>query len=360
MPRLMAMGAYTTAILSKALAPIPFFAATGLHIWLGVVLGTCVAAGFGALLAFPALRVRGPYLAMVTIAFGWVIFKILQEWVSVTGGDLGLASIPKAQIGPWQLGTQEYYYVVLAMFALALVLQRRIVELPFGMRLRAMKHSEIGIASVGINVYRLKVTVFIVSAAFAGFGGALFAHQQNYVSPDNFQFFSSVFFLLAILFGGAGTLSGHPTCASPSLAVGRSQLSGSLASLGSGGGAGETNSGYGILGSRVLLASLVVQWYGSCPTVLRRRLSSRPERFPASAPPRDDRRRRPAPARIADAAREQPHHMGDAFRRNRAQIGVEIPFLVVPARDDFVGRKVIGEIVLPYDFLDRDRIADLL
>ncbi len=205
---LMAMGAYSTAILSKALAPLPFFAATGLHIWLGIVLGTCVAAAFGALLAFPALRVRGPYLAMVTIAFGWVIFKILQEWVSVTGGDLGLASIPKAQIGPWELSTREYYYVVLAFFALSLVLQRRIVESPFGMRLRAMKHSEIGIASVGINVYRLKVTVFIVSAAFAGFGGALFAHQQNYVSPDNFQFFSSVFFLLAILFGGAGTLSG--------------------------------------------------------------------------------------------------------------------------------------------------------
>jgi branched-chain amino acid transport system permease protein len=205
---LMAMGAYTTALLSKALAPIPFFAATGIHIWIGIVLGTCVAAGLGTLLAFPALRVRGPYLAMVTIAFGWVIFKILQEWVSVTGGDLGLASIPKAQIGPWQLDTREYYYIVLAMFALALVLQRRIVESPFGMRLRAMKHSEIGVASVGINVYRLKVTVFIVSAAFAGFGGALFAHQQNYVSPDNFQFFSSVFFLLAILFGGAGTLSG--------------------------------------------------------------------------------------------------------------------------------------------------------
>ena len=115
---LMAMGAYSTALLSKALAPLPFFAATGLHIWLGIVLGTCVAAAFGALLAFPALRVRGPYLAMVTIAFGWVIFKILQEWVSVTGGDLGLAAIPKAQIGPWELSTREYYYVVLAFFAL--------------------------------------------------------------------------------------------------------------------------------------------------------------------------------------------------------------------------------------------------
>ena len=71
-----------------------------------------------------------------------------------------------------------------------------------------MKHSEIAVASVGVDVYRLKVLVFVISAAFAGFGGTLFAHQQNYISPDNFQFFSSVFFLLAVLFGGAGTMLG--------------------------------------------------------------------------------------------------------------------------------------------------------
>jgi branched-chain amino acid transport system ATP-binding protein/branched-chain amino acid transport system permease protein len=205
---LMAMGAYTTAILTKALAPLPFFAATGLHIWLGVAAGTIIAAACGALLAFPALRVRGPYLAMVTIAFGWVIYKILQEWVAVTGGDLGLASIPKAQIGPYVFETQGFYYVVLALFAAALLLQHRLVMSELGLRIRAMKHSEIAVSSVGINVHRLKVLVFVISAAFAGFGGTLFAHQQNYISPDNFQFFSSVFFLLAVLFGGAGTLSG--------------------------------------------------------------------------------------------------------------------------------------------------------
>jgi branched-chain amino acid transport system ATP-binding protein/branched-chain amino acid transport system permease protein len=205
---LMAMGAYTTAILTKALAPIAFFAATGLHIWLGVIAGTAAAAAFGALLAFPALRVRGPYLAMVTIAFGWVIFKVLQEWVSVTGGDLGLASIPKAQIGPYIFDTQSFYYVVLALFAVALLLQARLVGSQIGLAIRAMKHSEIAVSSVGINVHRLKVLVFVISAAFAGFGGTLFAHQQNYISPDNFQFFSSVFFLLAVLFGGAGTLLG--------------------------------------------------------------------------------------------------------------------------------------------------------
>jgi branched-chain amino acid transport system ATP-binding protein/branched-chain amino acid transport system permease protein len=71
-----------------------------------------------------------------------------------------------------------------------------------------MKYSEIGVASIGVNVYHVKVAVFTLSAAFAGLGGALFAHQQNYISPDNFQFFSSVFFLLAVLFGGAGTLLG--------------------------------------------------------------------------------------------------------------------------------------------------------
>ena len=145
---------------------------------------------------------------MVTIAFGWVIFKILQEWVSVTGGDLGIGSIPKVRVGPWMLQTNQFYYVVLALFVLALVFQYRLVHSPFGMRLRAMKHSELGVASVGVDVYRLKVLVFIVSAAFAGFGGTLFAHQQNYISPDNFQFFSSVFFLLAVLFGGAGTQMG--------------------------------------------------------------------------------------------------------------------------------------------------------
>ena len=205
---LMAMGAYTTAILTKALAPIAFFAATGLHIWLGVIAGTAAAAAFGALLAFPALRVRGPYLAMVTIAFGWVIFKVLQEWVSVTGGDLGLASIPKAQIGPYIFDTQSFYYVALALFAVALLLQQQLVGSQIGLAIRAMKHSEIAVSSVGINVHRLKVLVFVISAAFAGFGGTLFAHQQNYISPDNFQFFSSVFFLLAVLFGGAGTLLG--------------------------------------------------------------------------------------------------------------------------------------------------------
>src|SRR6185312_13306254 len=130
--------------------------------------------------------------AMVTIAFGWVVWKILQEWVGVTGGDLGISAIPKPQIATFRLETQHFYYVVLAFFLAALLLQYRLIESRFGMRVRAIKHSEIAVASVGVDVYRLKIVVFVISAAFAGFGGTLFAHQQNYISPDNFQFFSSV------------------------------------------------------------------------------------------------------------------------------------------------------------------------
>jgi branched-chain amino acid transport system permease protein len=205
---LMAMGAYVSTIVSRALFSLPFFAASGLHVWIGLIVGTTVGAATGAALAYPALRVRGPYLAMVTVAFGWVVWKILQEWVSVTGGDLGIASIPKPQIGAWVLDTRHFYYIVLLLFIVSLGLQHWLMSSPIGLRIRAVKHSEIGLSSVGVDVYRLKVWMFIISAAFAGCAGALFAIQQNYVSPDNFQFFSSVFLLLAILFGGPGTFLG--------------------------------------------------------------------------------------------------------------------------------------------------------
>lgn len=205
---LFAMGAYTSALVSKKLAAIGFLGGMGLHIWIGMIAGILMASLFGAVLAYPSLRVRGPYLAMVTVAFGWVIWKILLEWVSVTGGELGITSIPKARFGSFILDTPRFYYLAMALAIGALLLQRNLVQSAFGRKMQAIKFSELAAASVGIDVHRSKVAVFILSAAFAGLGGALFAHQQNFINPDNFNFFDSVFFLLAILFGGAGTLLG--------------------------------------------------------------------------------------------------------------------------------------------------------
>ena len=108
---------------------------------------------------------------MVTIAFGWVVWKILQEWVSVTGGDLGIPLYRNRRSACCGSRRRSFYYVVLALFLAALALQVRLVSSQFGTRMRAVKDSEIAVASVGIDVYRLKVIVFVISAAFAGLAG---------------------------------------------------------------------------------------------------------------------------------------------------------------------------------------------
>jgi ABC-type branched-subunit amino acid transport system ATPase component/ABC-type branched-subunit amino acid transport system permease subunit len=205
---LMAIGAYVSAGVSIVLKALPFAGASGFNVWLGMLLGTGAAAIAGAVLALPAMRLKGPYLAMVTIAFGWITWRILLEWTSVTGGDLGVSSIPRPRIGAYVFDITGYYYLAFAAVSVSLLIQRNIVTSDIGRKYRALKNNEIAAASVGVTVYREKVMVFVISAVFAGIGGALFAHLQNFISPDNFQFFNSLFFLLAILFGGAGTLLG--------------------------------------------------------------------------------------------------------------------------------------------------------
>jgi len=202
----MAVGAYGTALLSKAVEGVSN--GSGINVLIGMVVGTVAAALCGTALAVPAIRVRGPYLAMVTIAFGWIVWKILVEWVSVTGGDLGVSAIPKAQFGSLLLDMRGFYYLVLALFLAVLVIQRRLIRSQFGLQIRAIKYNETAVASVGIDVQRVKLATFIISATVSGFAGTLFAHQQSYINPDSFQIFDSVFILLAVLFGGAGTMLG--------------------------------------------------------------------------------------------------------------------------------------------------------
>lgn len=205
----MAIGAYCSTLLSIGLADSsPFWSSSGLHVLIGVICGTLSAAACGGILSVPALRLRGPYLAMVTIAFGWIIWRVLLEWVPVTGGDLGISSVPGGQLLIFPLGTRSLFYVVFALFIATLRYQKRLIDSRFGLLLRAVKHSEMAAASIGVDVHHMKIATFMVSAAIAGFAGALFAHQQEYINPDSFQFFRSVYILLAVLFGGAGTMLG--------------------------------------------------------------------------------------------------------------------------------------------------------
>lgn len=205
---LMAIGAYVSALVSQALAKFPSLVFVGGNVWIAMIAGIVAAGVAGAALAFPVLRLKGPYLAMVTVAFGWVIWKVLLTWTSVTGGDLGITAIPRPRVAGHIFNVTDYYYLSGVIAAAALLLQRNLVVSDFGRKIRAMKFNEAALASVGVDVHREKVVVFVISAMFAGCGGALFAHLQNFINPDNFQFVNSVFFLLTILFGGPGTLSG--------------------------------------------------------------------------------------------------------------------------------------------------------
>ncbi len=187
-----AIGAYAAGVASVRL---------GLSPWLGVPLAILVAAAVGAVVAGAALRVTGPYLAMVTIAFGIIVEGILVEWVAVTGGPGGIFNIPKPPLG-------QAYWIILAVAALSLLLVANLRRSAWGRALLAVKGSDVAAESLGLSAYYVRIVAFTVSAGFAGAAGGLFAHLNGYISPDSFGLQTSILFLLALLFGGEGRVAG--------------------------------------------------------------------------------------------------------------------------------------------------------
>jgi ABC-type branched-subunit amino acid transport system permease subunit len=194
-----AVGAYTGAILATR---------AGLGLFTALPVSLALAAAVGAALALAALRLSGPYLAMVTIAFGIIVEGAAVEWVALTGGPGGIFNIPKPALGRLELPLSRYYVVVTLAAALALWLTRNITRSAWGRGFIAAKDSEIAAESLGLSTYRLRTMAFTVSAGFAGAGGCLFAFLNGYLSPDSFTLQTSILFLLIVLFGGMGTLAG--------------------------------------------------------------------------------------------------------------------------------------------------------
>ncbi|HSR23535.1 MAG TPA: branched-chain amino acid ABC transporter permease, partial [Candidatus Eisenbacteria bacterium] len=187
-----ALGAYGAALAATRL---------GWPLWAAGAAGVLVAALVGAAVAAAALRVSGPYLAMVTIAFGIIVEHVLVEWVSVTGGPGGIFNIPKLPVG-------RTYWLIAAAAALAIWLTANLRASAWGRALLAVKSSEVAAESLGLSAYFLRIVAFTISAAFAGLAGGLFALLNGYISPDSFTLQTSIVFLLALLFGGLGRLAG--------------------------------------------------------------------------------------------------------------------------------------------------------
>ena len=194
-----ALGAYGSALTALKLGwPIP----------LSIAFGTFLAALGGGLVGVFALRTRGLYLAMTTLAVGYVLDILAQRWIGLTGGAMGLSGVPQIEFGFPKLGPVFFFYFAGTALIVIQLLSDFIHDGRLGRNLRAIRESEVFAASVGIQVSRWKAGIFAFAAALAGMGGAFFAHQSGYVGSDAFTVRLSIALLIAAVVGGLGTKSG--------------------------------------------------------------------------------------------------------------------------------------------------------
>ncbi|MFZ6646641.1 ABC transporter permease subunit [Undibacterium sp. TJN25] len=195
---LFGIGAYTTGVLYLKLG-LPFLVAMPASIVLTAI--------FGAILALPALRVTGPYLAMVTLAFGTIIQILINEMSFLTEGPMGI-KISKPIFFGQKLTEVGYFYLVAVLMVLSLIVVHRILKSHLGRAFEALRDSPIASDCMGVSVYRYKVYAFVISAALAGLSGSLYAYSEEYISPNTYNFELTILFLLAVIMGGRKTRSG--------------------------------------------------------------------------------------------------------------------------------------------------------
>ena len=190
---LFAVGAYTVALLT---------ARWGWNPWLAFVASGVMAGIFGVVIALPALRVKGPALAMVTIGFGIVVEKIVSEWQDVFAGQQGIYGVVPPSLGGRAFGAAEWLWFAGGLAIAAHLMIRSLLLGKYGRAFMAVQTAEVAAESVGVSVYRFKVLAFVISAVTCGLAGALVAQQNQYISSDFITFNLSIFFLLIVLFGG--------------------------------------------------------------------------------------------------------------------------------------------------------------
>jgi branched-chain amino acid transport system permease protein len=174
----------------------------GVNFWVCLLLGTCMAAGFGALLGASTLRLGGHYLAMVTISFQQIVTLVLINWIPVTKGPDGVRAIPRP--GFLADGSTYLAFCIVVLGVLGFLVWK-LRDTKLGRAMRAVRDNELAAGVAGVDVYRTKVTAFALSAVLGGIGGALFAGGFAYVSPDQFSFAESVVFLTMVLLGGVAS-----------------------------------------------------------------------------------------------------------------------------------------------------------
>jgi branched-chain amino acid transport system permease protein len=213
-----AVGAYSYALLAKNF---------GLSFWILLPMAGILAAFWGMILGFPVLRLRGDYLAIVTLAFGEIIRLVLINWVDFSNGYAGISGIPRPTFFgiPFNASDTGFaatfglefsplyrtiflYYVILMLCLLTAYVSLRLRKLPVGRAWEALREDEIACRSLGINTTNTKLTAFSIGAMFGGFAGSFFAARQGFISPESFVFMESAVILAIVVLGGMGSMIG--------------------------------------------------------------------------------------------------------------------------------------------------------
>ncbi|MBD9481817.1 high-affinity branched-chain amino acid ABC transporter permease LivM [Pseudomonas sp. PDM14] len=217
-----AVGAYTYALLAEY---------AGFGFWTALPIAGLAAATFGFLLGFPVLRLRGDYLAIVTLGFGEIIRILLRNLTNITGGPNGISSIPKPELFGLSFDRRAaeggqtlhdflgiaynssykvifLYLIALLLVSLALIVINRLMRMPIGRAWEALREDEIACRALGLNPTTVKLSAFTIGACFAGFAGSFFAARQGLVTPESFTFIESAMILAIVVLGGMGSQLG--------------------------------------------------------------------------------------------------------------------------------------------------------
>ena len=192
------VGAYTEAVLAAKGWPFP----------VSLAMAAGLSAAVGAVVGLPALRVKGIYLGIATLAFGFIVEEGLARWESVTGGNAGKHVKAIDLFGFEASSAESFYFVCLVVTVLATLAVLNLLRSATGRAFVAIRDSEISAQSMGIHLARYKTLSFMMSAALAGMGGALYAHKLQFISPDQFNILQSVDLLLMVVIGGLGSIHG--------------------------------------------------------------------------------------------------------------------------------------------------------
>jgi len=198
-----AVGSYTYALLSKNF---------DLGFWTCLPLGGLMGMLFGIILGFPILRLRGDYLAIVTLGFASITKIVLENWDTVFGGAAGIAGIPRPEFFGMALdGRQKSvysYYIVLALVGLTILVTNRLKNSRIGRAWMALREDEIACVAMGVDMARTKLSAYALGAFWAGLVGVVFAAHNNFINPDSFTFMDSAMILAMVVLGGMGSILG--------------------------------------------------------------------------------------------------------------------------------------------------------